>query len=209
MRAAQHFSSVNFILSVGEHTKSSPQFWKMLLRLSPKIKRKPSKRKQLLKDRSHFLIFMCRLCTAGTRSPAEGPMINWGKRTFLLLTQKNKCQENATCTGRFDSEKGYCVQCVLKGSFSKIFYLWKSYQVPIFAWGCSSSWDQRSKPPSSIWEENWSWLKKMEMCYWCHTVLKGSKWPVVIIQNINPSYQCHIAHWIEPACFKLTVKTHL
>lgn len=31
--AAEHFSSANFILGIGEHTKSSPQFGKMLLRL--------------------------------------------------------------------------------------------------------------------------------------------------------------------------------
>lgn len=60
----------------------------MLLRLSPKIKINPSKRKQLLNNLSHFSIFMCRRCTAGT-SPAEGQgyFYFWLRRTCAKRMQ--------------------------------------------------------------------------------------------------------------------------
>lgn len=143
-------------------------YWDFL----PQIKRNPSRRKQLLKDRSHLSIFMCRLCTAGTTSPAEGQghLYFWLRRTCAKRMQH--------VLGILTVRGATVFRMFGKGSFSKSFYLWKNYQVLIFAWGCSSSWDQRSKPTSSIWQVNWSWLSKLEMWYWWQTGLKGS--------NINP-----------------------
>lgn len=51
---------------------------------------------------------------------------NWRKRTFLLLTQENKSQQDAICKEHFNTPKGYDVSFVcffLKGSFCKMWSL--------------------------------------------------------------------------------------
>lgn len=152
----------------------------MLLRLSPKIKINPSKRKQLLNNLSHFSIFMCRRCTAGT-SPAEGQ----GYFYFWL---------RRTCAKRMQHVLGVLTVRGVRVTVFRMF--WKAYSAKFsicekiikfpFLPEVAHQAEVRglNHPPVSDKQteaDGTSWK-----CGTGDTVLKGSKWPEVIIQNTNP-----------------------
>lgn len=131
---------------------------------------------------------MCRFCTAGTTSPAEGQ----GHSTFDSEEHVPRgCNMNWVFWQSEGLPGSECFERLIQQKFLES--LWKNCHVLTVAWGYSSSWDQRSKPPFSIWKANWSWLNELEMWYWWQfwKALSDLRW-LSKIQIPNTSVTSHI-----------------